>query len=679
MSEWLYSIEPDEIPLFQADIEEHLLNIEQVLLALEQGEQSDELLRTFFRAAHTLKALGGVVGHQSMSTLTHTLETLVQQVQEGRVELGEHLLDTFFVCLDLLREMSRDVLENRPPTPCDTALEQLQTYLVNEKESPPVHGFTQAESDDIQEYLDADQPMLDITIEADPSAFAPAARLYQAAIALLDVGHVVASDPNLETLSEDTTRLRLIVRTDEPVDAVQRWLIEIPDLKRIEIVPYLPQPLPESDQSAVEKHSQEAQKSFEETLEKEPKKEKAPLPTTTPETHGAAYEGVVRVPVERLDTLLNLVGELITHRTRLIEIEAMLEKNHVPLTIQTALSDVLAQHVQTIEQLQYEIMQTRMLPLAILFGKLPRVARDIARTQGKRVHVSVEGEETELDRSVLEMLQDPMVHLIRNAVDHGIETPEEREAAGKPPTGHILLRAEQRQGEIYLMVQDDGRGIDAQRVVEKAVARGILSEDEAAALSPEAAYNLLFQTGFSTRDTVSDISGRGVGLDVVRHAIERIGGSITVQSTPGRGTTFILRLPLTLIIMRALLFRAGTVLFAMPIIHVREIVRFQEAERLTMHGKPVLRWHGQMVPVVELSRVFGDEKVQVASPVAFIIVARSNDYVALPVDAIEDEREIVMKQLGRFVHAPASLTGCTILGDGRIAFIFDHHMLTREH
>lgn len=686
MTEWHYSIDPDELPLFQADIEEHLMNIEQVLLVLEQGEYDQEHLRTFFRAAHTIKALGGVVGHHPMNALTHTLETLVQQMQEGRVALTNDLLDTFFTALDVLRTMSRDVLENRPPTPCDDVVQQLEQFLAVEEETPPAHGFTQAESDDIQAYIDDNKALLDIHIQADPHAFAPAARLYQAAIALLDIGRVIASEPNLERLTEETTTLRLIVRTDESPETVHRWLIEIPDLQTVHITPYLPKAIEQTaEQTSPETQSQEENEQQEEEAEEE--RDEKPAVSTRPSAEPAGKPsrrliaegaGVVRVPVDRLDTLLNLVGELITHRTRLVEIEAMLEDIAAPLSVRTALSDVLTQHVQTIEQIQHEVMQTRMLPLAVLFGRIPRLVRDIAHAQGKRVHVRIEGERTELDRSVIEMLQDPMLHLIRNAVDHGIELPEEREAAGKPPEGQIVLRAEQRQGAVYILVQDDGRGIDVQHVLEKAVAHGIISPEDAASMPPESAYALLFRTGFSTRETVSDISGRGVGLDIVHHAIERIGGAIMVQSEPGQGTTFTLRLPLTLLITRALLFTAGKVLFAVPLMHVQEILRFGDAQRVTVHGKPAIRWNGQVVPIIALQHIFNDEALHVQSPTALIVLARNNDFAAIPVTHVEDERDIVMKQLGRFAYAPDLLTGCTILGDGRIAFILDHHLLARN-
>ncbi|MER3514563.1 MAG: chemotaxis protein CheA, partial [Chloroflexota bacterium] len=382
------------------------------------------------------------------------------------------------------------------------------------------------------------------------------------------------------------------------------------------------------------------------------------------------------------------VGELITDRNRLFQIRSSFEQRfrgdpQMEELIQTTL------HISRItDQLQEEVMRIRMLPIANVFNKFPRLVRDLARKAGKQVELVIRGEETELDRSVIEEISDPLVHLLRNAVDHGLETPEERRAAGKPERGTILLTARHEESRIILTVEDDGRGIDVERVKASAVQRGLLTEAEAAALSHDEAIHLIFRPGLSTAKVVTDVSGRGVGMDIVRANIERLNGTITVETWPGQGTQFQITLPLTLAIIPTLLVRIDESTFAIPLPAVMETLRVPLADIQTVKGKQVIQLRQRVLPLARLSQVLGfrmtdngPSVLRLPSSVSTSGNGQRYEYVVavrwgrlemgLLVDALVGEQELVIKPLGRLIGETPGIFGAAILGDGRVALIVD--------
>lgn len=390
----------------------------------------------------------------------------------------------------------------------------------------------------------------------------------------------------------------------------------------------------------------------------------------------AGAEKTVRTSVERLDNLMNLVGELITDRNRLYQIRGEIEARFHGDEAAESLTQTVVHVGRLTDQLQEEVMRIRMLPVANVFHKFPRLVRDLARKAGKQVEVVIRGEDTELDRSVIEEISDPLIHLLRNAVDHGLETPAERAAAGKPERGLIRLTARHEESRIVLTVEDDGRGIDADKVKAAAVQRGLLSAAAAAALSPQAAIDLIFASGLSTAKVVSDLSGRGVGMDIVRTNIERLNGTIQVETRTGHGTTFQIVLPLTLAIVPALLVRAAEAMYAIPLAMVMEALRVPAADTLrdTVQGRPVIRLRERVLPLVRLHEVLGFTTPEGGARAAreYVVAVRWGKLeMGLMVEALVGEQEMVVKPLGALVGETPGVSGAAILGDGRVAMIVD--------
>jgi two-component system chemotaxis sensor kinase CheA len=384
----------------------------------------------------------------------------------------------------------------------------------------------------------------------------------------------------------------------------------------------------------------------------------------------------VRVDVERLDRLMNLVGELVVDRIRFQQIAQRLREARLVDGVAEELAEATTHLGRVVSDLQAEVLKARMLPIEHLFSRFPRYVRDLARRAGKRVELVLEGQDTELDRSVIEQIGGPLMHLVRNAIDHGIEPPEERERAGKPAAGRLCLAAFQEEEGIVVVVEDDGRGIDTDRVRQKAVALGILSPEAAARLSEEEAVELIFHPGLSTAQAVTEVSGRGVGMDAVRAGVQALGGSVEVETRRGQGTRFLLRLPLTLAIVRALLVSCGGERYALPLAGVQEIVEVPagRVHRVGPHRTTLLR--GAVLPLVSVHEAL-EIPVPEGTDRLLCVVTGGRRRVGLWVDRVLGEGEVVVKPLGPYLGQVPGVSGATILGDGRVALILEPAALVR--
>jgi two-component system chemotaxis sensor kinase CheA len=500
----------------------------------------------------------------------------------------------------------------------------------------------------------------EIEIIARAEAFAPAARLYQASLTLLEVGQIIGQQPPLEMMREEDQSTWLVLATQSEAPVVENLLRDIADLAEFHLRAYTPvsEAQPEPGSSV----------------------ESPPLPAKTQptvSTNGSARnrDKTVRISIERLDTLLNLVGELVTHRTRLLQIEAMLLAHYGKGEVISALSEMTPNFSHVVSQLQEEVMHTRMLPLAFLFNKFPRLIRELTRAEGKQVNLLIEGEATELDRAVIEAIGDPLIHLLRNAVDHGIETPEVRLAAGKPTTGTIHLTATAAEGQVIITMADDGRGIDPGQIRQAAVERDLLSAEEAAQLSDDEAVDLIFRPSLSTAAQVTEMSGRGVGMDVVRTNIERLSGSVVITNQPGRGVSFCLTLPLTLALVQTMLVGVRNSLYAIPLTSINGSLYLDEATIQTVKNQPTLDWQGVILPILDLREFFKPRRPEQTSSngtkPAIVLATWGKLRAGLIVDKVIGQQEIVVKALSPLMGHLPGLSGATILGDGRIAFIVD--------
>jgi len=412
----------------------------------------------------------------------------------------------------------------------------------------------------------------------------------------------------------------------------------------------------------------------------EPKKKKADPPQA--DTKGGARQKrpteTIRVEVERLDNLMDLVGELVLGRNRLLQLVSDMKASDNTDDLLRELDEANSQVDFITTELQTAVMHTRMVQMGRVFNKFPRVVRDLAKEFGKEIDLVIEGEETELDKSLVEEISDPLVHLVRNAADHGLETPEIREAAGKPRRGRMRLAAAHEGNHVVIEIEDDGAGIDIERVKQKALERGLVTEQEAAEMTDTQAFELLFQAGFSTAKKLSKVSGRGVGMDVVKTNISRLNGTITITSTPGQGARFTLKLPLTLAIIQSLLVRVGAETFAIPLHAVVEVVGLTHKAVSTIRGREVITLRDQVLPLLRVGEVLDVEGYEPDKErTSAVIVDIANQRLGLVVDTLMGQKEIVIKPLGNYLKKVAGVAGSTIMGDGRVIMILDMGELVR--
>ncbi|MGE5561196.1 MAG: chemotaxis protein CheA, partial [Chloroflexota bacterium] len=487
----------------------------------------------------------------------------------------------------------------------------------------------------------------------------PAVRAFQAIVALEQLGEVLGSQPTMDEIEREHVQGSVAVTFANavPDEQVRAAIVAVGDIRAVTFKPVNIEgqaaAKPDAPASAVPAGDQ-----------KRPADVKsAPARTTTSHT--------VRVDVGLLDNLMNLVGELVIDRTRLAQILQQFESKsgNDDLTAEMSRTSVHIGRVST--DLQEEIMKARMLPVDNLFKKFPRMVRDLSIKAGKDIDFVMTGQETELDRSMIEEISDPLMHLLRNSVDHGIELPADRQAAGKPRKGRVVLSAAHEESHIIITVSDDGKGIDPEKIKAAAVRKGILTEEAARRLSEREAIDLIFAAGFSTNEKVSEVSGRGVGMDVVRTNIERLSGAIEIETAVGKGTTFRLKLPLTLAIIKALLVNVGENIYCIPLSSVTETLHSGRDQVSTVKTREVTVNRGQVLPLLRLRRLFGEPEAADEELVYIVVVTFGGEQVGLVVDSLVGEQEVVIKSLTKFIGDVPGMSGATILGDGRVGLIID--------
>jgi two-component system chemotaxis sensor kinase CheA len=621
------------LPVFLAEADEHLQALEEGVLQLERRGPTPELVAGLFRSAHTLKGSAGALGFARISELTHAMEEVLEALREGHAADG--LADLLLECVDALRSLRQEVADGGERTDVAELVRRLRAW----KEGSGGDGLLPA---DVWVRLREDCPMR-------------AARALALLRLLREHAQVEQVAPPEDAIAQGQLELEFTarVRAREP-EALQE-LLSGPDVESVRVMP-----------------ASEARD--ERWLDLGPQA-RGKLPDDPALTRRASLR-TVRVDVERLDRLMNLVGELVVDRIRFQQIAERLRGLGSANGIAQELHEAATHLGRVASDLQAQVLKARMLPIEHLFSRFPRYVRDLARRAGKQVEVVLEGQDTELDRSVIEQIGGPLMHLVRNAVDHGIEPPEERVRVGKPAAGLLRLAASQEEEGIVVVVEDDGRGIDTERVRQKAVALGLVSADAAARMSEEEAVELIFHPGLSTAAQVTDVSGRGVGMDAVRAGVQALGGSVEVETQRGRGTRFVLRLPLTLAIVRALLVSCRGERYAVPLAAVQEIVEVpaERVHRVGSYRTTVLR--GTVLPVVSVHEAVGLPVPESADRL-LCVVTGGRRRVGLWVDRVLGEGEIVVKPLGGYLGQVEGVAGATILGDGRVALILEPQALVR--
>ena len=638
--------------LFVAESRENHENLVNNLLVLEKGSDQSAI-DEIFRSIHTLKGASASMGFANMERLCHTMEDVFQLIRNGSMEMSSELGNLLFSCTDMIEEMLDDIEtggDSSSKNP-DDKIQDLRGWLQQEgtssggaapslgKPSPDV-GVT-GEPATISSGPDG-LPEFAVTVIVSPDCMMKDVRALIAIQNLEELGTIRSIQPSKEAIDEgkfDGT-VQLVISSDAGEEALKTAALGT-EIASVEIRPHEGQP--SSPQASIAPVKKQA----------EPDKKQPPAQDKNREVKN------LRVDITQLDHIMNLVEDLVINRGRLKQIA---EKNRIK-----EMDEAVSMVERSVSELQSLMMTIRMIPLSHIFNRLPRVVRDVAQYDHKEVEFIVEGGETELDRSVMDGLNDPLLHLIRNAVNHGIESPEVREKAGKPGKGLVRLSAYRDRDNVIIRLTDDGAGINVEKVKKKAIEKGIVTAEAAAMFSTDQAIDLLFEPGFSTADKITDISGRGVGLDVVKRSIEALKGTIKVETTPGKGSTFELLLPPTMAIVDVMIVRINNRRLAIPISSIVEVANFKRDSVHRIGKGDMIQLRDEVLQIFWLSEMIGSsDRCEI-----LIVVQFQKRKCCIPVDAVEGQQEVVVKPLSSIIGTTKGISGVTILGDGDVVPVLD--------
>ncbi len=657
--------------LFITEAQEHLEALNQSMVDLEKDPQNPDVLTEIFRSAHTLKGMSATMGFDQLTELSHEMENVLDGLRSGDIEVGTDIVDLLFSCFDMLGSMvgaiaqeSGKLMDSRPLIEALRAVyggekaaasEPIKPAVTQERTAQPPAAEEPAEiaakAEEGEEESGVEKTLrLKITLDQD--CVLKSVRVFMIFKKLSQTGKVINSRPSIEDLEDENFErtFEVFFSTRESLSDVRKALMTIAEVQGVEVLPYEEEE--ETEGQAIDAAAAGPEKTEPEQPMVEAVGSNAPVRTQS-----------VRVNISRLDHLMNLVGELVINRTRLQEVSS---SHNIP-----ELKEALAQTARLTADLQDEVMKTRMVPVEHIFNRFPRMVRDLAKNRAKEVDFSIQGKDIELDRTILDEISDPLMHLLRNAVDHGIDSPEDREARGKPRRGSIKLAARRDRNYVSIEVSDDGQGVDAEKIFNLAAQKGIIGREERRSLSDGDALRILSTPGFSSAEEVSGVSGRGVGLDVVKNKVESLGGMVFMQSIKGEGTTFAMKLPLTLAIIQALLVKVGEEIYAIPLGVVAETAVISSSEIKSVSDQEVIFLRDETLPLIRLSRLLGmvRENGHGTFPVVVVDVALRS--VAIAVDDLMGQQEIVITSLDRFLKVIRGFGGATILGTGEVALILD--------
>ena len=635
--------------LFLSESREHVSAINHSLLQLERGTGGDEPVGEIFRAVHTIKGMSATMGYTAVASLSHELESLLDSVRRHVRSVDAPLMELLFQSADVLEHAIEGAVEGRTnASEVDTVLGRLRAQGAPGSAPDPLPVASLASVVTGSPWTVEAPPGEGLLVRIRLAHGTPlkGVRAFLAVQAAKALGEVVGCSPSLDAMQANEFDHDFAIRlvTDRTADDVASALRKAGDVDEVLAG--------EDEAPPVPPHTMEF--NVAELAES--------IPLITAVEPEARKQRSVRIDLRRLDNLMNLIGELVITRGRLVQLATTCED--------PALVEAVAQASRLVADLQDEIMTSRMVPVWQVFDRFPRLVRDAARSVGKEVNFEIEGKEVELDRSMLEEVGDPIVHLLRNAVDHGIEAPDVRIAKGKPAAGRLTLSALRDRSAVAIRVSDDGKGIDRNRVLARARESGLIDEARTE-LSDDELVRLIARAGFSTSEKVTDLSGRGVGVDAVYNRVRSLGGSVDIRSVPDEGTTVTLRLPLTLAIVRALLARVGDEVYAVPMTHVSETVELRPEIQRAVQGREVLMMRDQVLPLVRLRSLVDFEGEAPRGLEQVVVVELAERRAALVVDALIGQQEIVVKQFDGVHDARSLFGGATILGDGAPALILD--------
>jgi two-component system, chemotaxis family, sensor kinase CheA len=645
------------ISVFLLDMEEHLQSLEESLLSMEKLGADKELVSTVFRAAHSLKGSSAAMGFEKVTLLTHRMEDILDKIRNHQLHIDQNVMDILFHCLDMLSLMKQSIERQEALDSIVTGplIEQMELLLeikppegLDNREGSATERLTAAvDRDRLVQLEQQGFKTYSIHVTLRKEAELKSARFCVILQALDEIGEVIGTYPDLKDASEDVSELQILF-----VSRQTEGEIELNALSDSEIAAkaITDSALPES-KGKTEVHPPSGS---DKTISPQADKK-----TTT-----------VRIDVERLELLMNTLSELVIYQTRNVQINKDLTNRYHGDGLVDDLTENTSTMSKVIGELQEHVIKTRMQPIETLFNRIPRMIRDLSQALQKEVELVLEGGETELDRTVLEEIGDPLIHILRNSLDHGIEDKELRKQRNKPVKGTISVRAIQQENHVTLTISDDGGGIDPAKLKKSAMDKKIISEAEAEHLTHQQAIQLIFAPGFSTAKQVTDISGRGMGMDIVKTHIEKINGIIDIHSEVGKGTDFHIRLPLTMAIIRGILFKMGHRIFALPMSNVLEIVNLERAHIEQAAGKDVFRYRDFFIPIRWIEDDFHFSR-STDKTMKMIVIGVSDKRFAIPVSELIGFQDIVVKPISDRVEKKDIVSNATILGNGNVALILD--------
>lgn len=675
------------LEVFIDESKEHLQTINEQLLELEKAPEDMSIVNEIFRSAHTLKGMSATMGFEDLANLTHQMENVLDGIRNHKITVTSEILDVVFQAVDHLEAMITSIAEGGDgKRDVEEIVEQLKriergespTELVTEQPSPSSTSLSQTygefEYNVLQQSKEQGFFAYEIRVKLRADCLLKAARVFMVFEALNEAGEVIKSNPPVEMLEEEQFDQEFIVTvvSKKSAEELRERIMKVSEIEEVDVVPFDVEERKKAsvaEAAKAEAKQQEAATVQTEEKKQQQKQKKGSEPNAATK-HSASANKTIRVNIERLDILMNLFEELVIDRGRLEQISR--ELNHPEL------HETVERMSRISSDLQNIILNMRMVPVETVFNRFPRMVRQLARELGKKVNLEIIGAETELDRTVIDEIGDPLVHLLRNAIDHGIETPDVRRASGKPEEGTVKLKAYHSGNHVFIEIEDDGAGINRDKVLQKAIDKGVVSKQNAENLTDKQIYELIFAPGFSTADKISDISGRGVGLDVVKSTIESLGGTVAVDSEEGKGSIFSIQLPLTLSIISVLLVEIQQEKYAIPLSSIIETAIIKKEDIFHAHNQQVIDFRGKVVPLVFLKEIFEIPTVAEEEEFVSIVIVRKGEKMSgLVVDSFIGQQEVVLKSLGNYLTSVFAISGATILGDGQVALIIDCNALIK--
>ena len=669
--------------MFLDESHEHLQSLNEGLLSLEENMEEIGVVNDIFRNAHTLKGMSATMGFAKIAELTHEMEDVLDLVRKEQLKLNEDIMDTLFKCLDSLEQMVDSVGNGEAEDVVDvsdlvaklssiskgTPAPAAATPAAANSAAPAASEGDSAKSVDLElddidldvmkKAKEAGMNMFHVKVTLMETCVLKAARSVMVMHALDEIGDVIKSIPPAEDLEQEKFErsFDVVIATGGDAQAVQNAVDTVSEIEDVLVEPLDPDKVGKSEAPASAAPPAPAAKAAAPAAKKEAAKSAA---APAKKQHQSQS---VRVDIEKLDTLMNLMGELVINKVRLEQIG----QTH-------RLSDLM----ETLEQmdrvtgdLQNIVMKVRMVPVSAVFNRFPRMVRDVSKELGKDINLTIEGEETELDRTVIDEIGDPIMHLLRNSLDHGVESPDAREAKGKPRTGEVGLIARHEGNNVVIMITDDGAGIDASKIRRKAVEKGMVTQSEADSLDDADAVRLIFLPGFSTAEQITDISGRGVGMDVVRSKIEALSGHVDVETHIDEGSVFKIKLPLTLAIIQAMLVRVQEEMYAIPLTSIDSTINIEPSDIQTVQNKEVIVLRGEIIPIIRMEEALQVPHTKDSDELFVVVVHAGEAKAGIVVDNLIGQQEIVIKTLGNLFAGLKLFGGATVLGDGKVALILD--------